>query len=65
MVRRFRRVLPFCHSHSMKTIQLVEPGMFVAADLPETSAPAAGEALVRVHRIGVCGIDIQAFGGLA
>ena len=49
----------------MKTIQLVEPGMFVAADLPETSAPAAGEALVRVHRIGVCGIDIQAFGGLA
>ena len=27
------------------------------------AALAAGEALVRVHRIGVCGTDIHAFGG--
>lgn len=47
----------------MKAILLEEPGRlaFVSAKAP--AAPAAGEALVRVHRIGVCGTDIHAFGG--
>lgn len=47
----------------MKTILLEEPGKltFTATDAPD--APLAGEALVCVHRIGVCGTDIHAFGG--
>ncbi|MEO7934603.1 MAG: zinc-binding alcohol dehydrogenase family protein [Chthoniobacterales bacterium] len=47
----------------MKTIMLAEPGQlqFTTTDAP--AAPQAGEALVRVHRIGVCGTDIHAFGG--
>ncbi|CAN5741846.1 zinc-binding alcohol dehydrogenase family protein [soil metagenome] len=46
----------------MKTIILAQPGRL---DLVETAqaGPLAGEALVKVHRIGVCGTDIHAFGG--
>ena len=47
----------------MKTLVLEEPGRIVATDTPETIAPAAGEALVRVHRVGVCGTDLHAFRG--
>ena len=46
----------------MITIILDKPGAFAAADLPEPS-PAPGTALVRVHRIGVCGTDLHAFAG--
>lgn len=47
----------------MKTIRLEEPGRlsFLSTEAPTAAAP--GEALVRVHRIGVCGTDIHAFGG--
>ena len=47
----------------MRTIRLEEPGRltFTSTELP--GALAAGEALVRVHRIGVCGTDIHAFNG--
>lgn len=33
------------------------------ADVPAPAAPGPGEALVRVHRVGVCGTDIHAYGG--
>lgn len=46
----------------MLTIILEKPGQFAAADRPEP-APAPGTALVRVHRIGVCGTDLHAFAG--
>jgi threonine dehydrogenase-like Zn-dependent dehydrogenase len=46
----------------MLTILLETPGRFAAVDRPEP-APAAGTALVRVHRIGVCGTDLHAFAG--
>jgi 2-desacetyl-2-hydroxyethyl bacteriochlorophyllide A dehydrogenase len=46
----------------MLQIVLEEPGRFAAADGPEPT-PAPGEALVRVHRIGVCGTDLHAFAG--
>ena len=47
----------------MKTIRLEEPGRlaFISTEAPQ--APAPDEALVRVHRIGVCGTDIHAFNG--
>ena len=47
----------------MKAIQLNEPGTLTSILMPEPSAPAPGEALVRVHRIGVCATDIHAFNG--
>jgi threonine dehydrogenase-like Zn-dependent dehydrogenase len=46
----------------MLTIVLEKPGRFAAADRPEPAA-APGTALVRVHRIGVCGTDLHAFAG--
>ncbi len=47
----------------MKTIVLEEPGRFRLTETPAPSAPGPGEALVRVHRVGVCGTDLHAFRG--
>ncbi len=47
----------------MKALQLEKPGHFRPLDLPEPAAPDAGEALVRVHRIGICGSDYGGFLG--
>src|SRR6185369_9959617 len=47
----------------MKAIQLQEPGKFVRIEVPEPGKPGAGQALVRVHRMGVCGTDISGFLG--
>ncbi len=47
----------------MKTLVLESPGKLVAAETAAPEKPAAGQALVRVHRVGVCGTDIHAFGG--
>ncbi len=44
----------------MKAILLEEPKSFRLIDVPEPAAPGPGEALVRIHRIGICGTD---FGG--
>jgi len=46
----------------MLRITLDKPGQFSASDV-EAPRPAPGEALVRVHRIGVCGTDLHAFAG--
>ncbi len=46
----------------MLQIVLAEPGRFAAADGPEPKL-SPGDALVRVHRIGVCGTDLHAFAG--
>lgn len=56
------------HSHRfvftfMKAIQLEKPQQFRRIELPEPPAPAAGEALVRVHRIGICGTDYGGYLG--
>lgn len=48
----------------MKTIRLEEPGRLALLSTEAPDAPLqAGEALVQVRRIGVCGTDIHAFGG--
>jgi 2-desacetyl-2-hydroxyethyl bacteriochlorophyllide A dehydrogenase len=47
----------------MKTIILQEPGRFLFTDTSPPSSPEPGEALVRIHRVGVCGSDIHAFRG--
>jgi 2-desacetyl-2-hydroxyethyl bacteriochlorophyllide A dehydrogenase len=46
----------------MIQVALEAPGRFIATECaPPVQAP--GEALVRVHRIGVCGTDLHAFAG--
>ena len=47
----------------MKAILLEKPGNFKQIDIAEPSRPAAGEALVRVHRVGICGTDISGYLG--
>ena len=46
----------------MLQIVLEKPGQFTATDGP-APVPGPGEALVRVHRVGVCGTDLHAFAG--
>lgn len=47
----------------MKAIQLEKPQLFRPLDIAEPAAPGAGEALVRIHRIGICGTDYGGFLG--
>jgi len=47
----------------MKGVVLKEPKHLSLIDAPEPSSREEGEALVRVHRVGVCGTDIHAFAG--
>ena len=47
----------------MKAIQLEKPQQFRRIDIPAPAAPGPGEALVRIHRIGICGTDISGYLG--
>ena len=47
----------------MKAIQLEKPGQFRLIDVDEPEAPAPGEAVVRVHRVGICGTDFSGYLG--
>lgn len=47
----------------MRAIQLQEPKTFRIIDIPEPNEPGEGEALVRVHRVGICGTDISGYLG--
>ena len=47
----------------MKAIQLKEPGRFEQIAIDEPHKPGPGEALVRVHRVGICGTDISGYLG--
>jgi 2-desacetyl-2-hydroxyethyl bacteriochlorophyllide A dehydrogenase len=47
----------------MKAIVLEQPGRFGQRELSEPGRPAPGDAVVRVHRVGICGSDISGFLG--
>jgi 2-desacetyl-2-hydroxyethyl bacteriochlorophyllide A dehydrogenase len=47
----------------MKTIVLEKPGDFQLTERPNLGTPPPGEALIRIHRVGVCGSDIHAYKG--
>jgi alcohol dehydrogenase len=47
----------------MKAIQLEKPGQFHQIQIAEPARPAPGEALVRVHRVGICGTDYSGYLG--
>ena len=47
----------------MKTIVLEQPGRFTHGGTPLPDAPGAGEVLVRVLMVGICGTDLHAYEG--
>ena len=47
----------------MKALQLEKPLSFRRIDVPEPGAPGPEEALIRVHRIGICGTDYSGYLG--
>ena len=47
----------------MKAILLQQPGRFERIEIDEPARPGPGEALVRVHRVGICGTDVSGFLG--
>ena len=47
----------------MKTIVLDQPRQLSVVDRPGPRGPGRNEALVRVHRIGICGTDLHAYQG--
>lgn len=47
----------------MKALQLTEPKVWTPLDIPEPNQPGPGEALVRTHRIGICGTDYSGYLG--
>jgi alcohol dehydrogenase len=47
----------------MKAIVLEQPGRFIQRDLDEPDRPGPGDAIVRVHRVGICGSDISGYLG--
>lgn len=47
----------------MKAIQLRSPEEFAVIDIPDPPDPGPGEALVRVHRVGICGTDVSGYLG--
>ncbi|MEE2685889.1 MAG: zinc-binding alcohol dehydrogenase family protein [Planctomycetota bacterium] len=47
----------------MKAIVLQEPRRFERVEIEEAPAPRAGEALVAVHRVGICGTDLSGYLG--
>ncbi|MEZ6041012.1 MAG: zinc-binding alcohol dehydrogenase family protein [Planctomycetaceae bacterium] len=47
----------------MRALQLEKPQSWRIINIDEPSAPAAGEALVRVLRVGICGTDLGGYLG--
>src|SRR5256885_1060921 len=47
----------------MKALQLEKPKQWRRIEVPEPTKPASGEAIVRVHRVGICGTDFSGYLG--
>jgi 2-desacetyl-2-hydroxyethyl bacteriochlorophyllide A dehydrogenase len=47
----------------MQAIQFTAPKEIHLIDLPELTLPNLGEALVRTHRMGICGTDLSSYLG--
>lgn len=47
----------------MKAIRLERPFEFAHVGVPDPGSPGQGEALVRVHQVGVCGTDFSGYQG--
>ena len=47
----------------MRAIRLEQPKQFEQVDIAEPAKPGPGQALVRTHRMGICGTDISGYLG--
>lgn len=47
----------------MKSLVLQQPGRFEFVEADEPARPGPGQALVRVHRVGICGTDLGGYLG--
>jgi 2-desacetyl-2-hydroxyethyl bacteriochlorophyllide A dehydrogenase len=47
----------------MKAIVLEKPGQLQLTAMEAPTTPGPGEALIRIHNVGVCGTDLHAFRG--
>jgi len=47
----------------MRAIRLEQPRQLVHVEIPTPGQPQAGQALVRTHRMGICGTDLSGFLG--
>ncbi|MGB0421073.1 MAG: zinc-binding alcohol dehydrogenase family protein [Limisphaerales bacterium] len=47
----------------MKALQFTRPQLMESISIDEPSTPGPGQALVRVHRIGICGTDLSGYMG--
>src|SRR5437899_12737101 len=47
----------------MQAIEFTEPGKLRIIETPEPPPPGPGEALLRVHTVGICGTDYSGFLG--
>ena len=47
----------------MKALSLDAPQQFRLVDIPDPAKPGAGEVVIRVHNVGVCGTDISGYLG--
>ncbi len=47
----------------MKALSLEAPKQWKRIDVPAPSSPGPGEALVRVHQVGICGTDLSGYLG--
>ena len=47
----------------MKALQLERPQSFRFIEVPEPPVPGPGEALLRIHRVGICGTDYGGYLG--
>lgn len=47
----------------MRAIRLTEPHRFEKIEIAEPGLPAAGQALVKTHRMGICGTDYSGYLG--
>ena len=47
----------------MKAIQLIEPRKFEVIDIADPASPGPGQAIVRTHRMGICGTDYSGYLG--
>ena len=47
----------------MQAIQIFEPNQLKRIEIDAPGAPGAGQALVRTHRMGICGTDVSCYRG--
>lgn len=47
----------------MEAIQFTAPQTIAVVDLPDAPPPGPGEAVVRTHRMGICGTDLSCYLG--